>query len=217
MDPTGASPKQLVHVPHFGAAAEVASLMTAIPVTAPLVGNVAADPHGVRERGIRWYAVQCLANREAGAAANLENQQFTVFLPRRRKTRRHARRTDSILTPFFPGYLFVALDMARHRWRSVNGTYGVARLVMHGDIPAPVPEGVVEELQQACDGRCVLTWRPEIRPGQTVRIVDGALADLMAEFERLDGPGRVRMLLNILGRNTAVVIPRDSIVPAEYI
>src|SRR5690349_20642365 len=76
--------------------------------------------------GRRWYAVQCLSNREGGAAAHLENQNFPVFLPRRRKTCRHARRIETVLVPFFPGYLFVTLDLSKDRWRSVNGTYGVA-------------------------------------------------------------------------------------------
>src|ERR1700694_1974440 len=74
----------------------------------------------------RWFAVQSLARRERWAAKHLRNQNFSVFLPCRRTTRRHARKLETILAPFFPGYLFVSLDLARDRWRSVNGTFGVA-------------------------------------------------------------------------------------------
>jgi transcriptional antiterminator RfaH len=165
--------------------------------------------------GRRWYAVQCLSNREAGAAAQLENQDFPVFLPRRRKTRRHARRIESVVTPFFPGYLFVTLDLSRDRWRCVNGTYGVARLVMRGDMPAPVPAGIVETLQQSCDEDGVIHWQAEIKPGQRVQIVEGALAEFVGQLERLDAAGRVRILLNILGRRTPIVLPRESVIPAE--
>lgn len=165
--------------------------------------------------GRRWYAVQCLSNRETGAAAHLENQKFSVFLPRRRKTRRHARRIETVLVPFFPGYLFVTLDLSRDRWRSVNGTYGVASLVMQGDAPAPVPTGVVEGLQQYCDDEGAIHWQDDVRPGQRVQIVDGALTELIGRLERLDSLGRVRVLLDILGRQTPILLPRGSIISAE--
>src|SRR5258706_16252721 len=79
-------------------------------------------------RGARWYAVNCLSNREFLASSQLRNQGFRTFLPRRLTTRRHARKFDTVMRPLFPGYLFVQLDLSRDRWRSINGTLGVVRL-----------------------------------------------------------------------------------------
>ena len=67
--------------------------------------------------GPRWFAVQCLFHREGAAQRHLENQGFRVFLPRFRKTRRHARKFETIYAPFFSGYLFIELDLARARWQ----------------------------------------------------------------------------------------------------
>src|SRR5579884_4013707 len=118
--------------------------MTYYSASAASGAGVGANPHSASApHGPRWYAVQCLSHREMAAASHLQNQEFQVFFPRRRKIRRHARKTESVLVAFFPGYLFVSLDLSRHRWRSVNGTYGVAGLVMRGEYPAPVPTGVV--------------------------------------------------------------------------
>src|SRR5215469_3528807 len=105
-----------------------------------------------REDQPRWYAVQCLSNREFVAAAQLRNQGFTTFLPCLLKTRRHARRFDSVRRSLFPGYLFVQLDLARDRWRSVNGTLGVAKLVGHTETPSAAPAGSIEAIRSACDG-----------------------------------------------------------------
>lgn len=165
--------------------------------------------------GRRWYAVQCLSNREAGAAAHLENQDFPVFLPRRRKTRRHARRIETVLVPFFPGYLFVTLDLSRDRWRCVNGTYGVASLVMNGEVPAPVPNGIVECLQRSCDEEGLIHWQGDMRPGQHVQIVEGALAEFVGRLERVDAAGRIRVLLDILGRQTPIYLPRQSVISVQ--
>jgi transcriptional antiterminator RfaH len=164
----------------------------------------------------RWYAVQCLSRREPVAFAHLQNQDFGVFLPRRRKTRRHAHKIEVVLAPFFPGYLFVQLDLTRHRWRSINGTYGVGRLVMQGDQPAPAPRGVIEILHDACDESGVLHLPgDELKPGESVRILVGAFADFIGEIDRLDSSGRVRVLLDIMGGRTPVVLPLENVVRAE--
>ena len=163
----------------------------------------------------RWYAVKCQPNREATAAAHLANQDFRVFLPRGQRVRRHARKVDVVLAPFFPSYLFVRLDLTRDRWRCVNSTHGVSSLVMQGSAPAAVPAGIIEQLQARCDARGVIDLNIELKPGQPVRILTGALADFVGELERQDAVDRVRVLLTILGKPTSVVLPRTSVVPAS--
>jgi len=85
------------------------------------------------------------------AVEDLQRQGWQPFLPFHLATRRHARKFRAVRAPIFPRYLFVGLDLARDRWRSVNGTVGVQRLVMAGDQPLPVPVGVVETLMQSVD------------------------------------------------------------------
>jgi transcription elongation factor/antiterminator RfaH len=161
----------------------------------------------------RWYAVQCLSNREFVAATQLRNQGFTAFLPCQLKTRRHARRFDSVRRPLFPGYLFVQLDLARDRWRSVNGTLGVAKLVGHADTPSAAPVGSIEAIRSACDEFDVMHVNGDIAPGAAIRVACGPFSDLVGRLERLDGAERVHVLLELMGRRTSVVLRRDQIIP----
>ena len=163
----------------------------------------------------RWYAVKCSSHRESVASSHLQNQNFPVFLPLRQVTRRHARKFELVLRPFFPGYLFVSLDLKRDRWRSINGTYGVAHLVMQGDWPAPAPVGIVESLHEKCNERGVLRQFADIEPGQSVRIIEGAFADFIGELDRLDADDRVRVLLELMGGQTPIFLPRHSVVPVH--
>jgi transcriptional antiterminator RfaH len=163
----------------------------------------------------RWYAVNCLSNRESLAAAQLRNQGFRIFLPCRLKTRRHARKFDSVLRPLFPGYLFVQLDLTRDRWRSINGTVGVVRIVGHSEAPSPAPVGAVEALQSACDELDVMQSRDEFAPGDAVRVACGPFAELIGQLEQLDSSGRVRVLLELMGRRACVALPRDYVVSAQ--
>ena len=82
------------------------------------------------EPGARWYAFHTLPRAEGVAEAHLLRQGFEVFVPRVLVTRRHARKLETVKVAFFPRYGFVRLDLDRHRWRSVNGTTGIASLVI---------------------------------------------------------------------------------------
>jgi transcriptional antiterminator RfaH len=121
----------------------------------------------------RWYAVHTLPFAEARAEGQLHRQGFRTFQPRRLKTVRHARKLSTVEAPFFPRYLFIVLDLDRHQWRSVNGTFGVSRLVMRGDQPQPVPCGVVEALIAAADARGILELAEKFRVGGSVRLMAG--------------------------------------------
>jgi transcriptional antiterminator RfaH len=169
--------------------------------------QVAASAHG---EGPRWRLVRARTGREIFAAGQLTRQGFRVFLPKQMKTVRHARRIRVALAAYFPGYLFVRLDLAADRWRAVNGTLGVAHLVGAGEHPAAAPHGVVEALIAAADERGVLAG-PPLAAGQTVRIIAGAFADQLAVIERLDGAGRVRVLLEIVGGHAPVSLRRDFV------
>ncbi|HJU15260.1 MAG TPA: transcriptional activator RfaH [Stellaceae bacterium] len=159
----------------------------------------------------RWYAVHTLPCNEARAEWHLGNQSFRTFMPKRRKTVRHARKLSTVEAPFFPRYLFVVLDLTRHQWRSVNGTYGVSRLVMRGDEPHPVPPGVVEALVASADANGVLQLDRHLQVGGPVRLLAGPFAEQLAVLEHLDDAGRVRVLLDIFGRKVAVSTGADNV------
>jgi transcriptional antiterminator RfaH len=162
------------------------------------------------DEGPRWRLVRAQTGREVLADEQLRRQGFATFLPKQLKTVRHARKVRVTLGAYFPGYLFIELDLARDRWRSVNGTLGVSRMIGAEERPTPAPRGVVEALIAAADPRGVIIGLP-LQPGQQVRIVAGAFADQLATIERLDDAGRVRLLLDIINRRVAVSVARDFV------
>jgi transcriptional antiterminator RfaH len=165
----------------------------------------------------RWFAVQCQPNRENGAAEHLRRQHYHVFLPRQRRAVRHARRIETVLRPFFPGYLFVKLDPDTQCWRPINSTFGVARLVMAGERPAPAPVGIIEELRASFDDAEIYDGVPALVAGQRVRVVSGPFADLCGELVRLDARARVCVLLDLMGGSVPAQFERGAVVPEEGI
>ena len=161
--------------------------------------------------GARWYVVQTIARAKARADFQLRSQEFATFFPRVLRTTRHARKLRTILTAAFPGYLFVRLDIERDRWRSVNGTFGVSRLIMAHGMPAPVPRGVVETIMDYVDASGVAHFERDLAVGQAVRIKDGPLSAAVGELVRLDANGRVRVLLEIMGGKIETSVARSAL------
>jgi len=161
----------------------------------------------------RWYVVQTQVNGEAKAAQNLRRQGYDIYLPRYLKRRRHARKVDFTAKPLFPRYMFVAIDMASQRWRSIQSTIGVARLVCNGDDPAAVPGGVVPALRAREDdeGFVRLNLKPTFASGDKVRVLAGAFIDNTGLFNELADHDRVSILLDILGRKVRVLLDADLV------
>lgn len=164
--------------------------------------------------GTRWYVVRTLRSREILAQNHLRNQGFQNFLPLHRITVRRAGKFQSKDAPLFPGYLFVSLDIDRDLWRSVNGTVGVAYLISMRDRPVPVPRGLVEKLQLVFSGPDLQDSAPRLALGDRVRVILGPFADLVGQLQEIDGAGRVKILLEVMGREAPVWTKVGSLRPA---
>jgi transcriptional antiterminator RfaH len=164
----------------------------------------------------RWYVVQTHVNSEAKAASNLLRQGFGVYFPRYLKRRSHARKVDTVARPLFPRYLFVAIDVATQRWRSIQSTIGVSHLVSWRGAPASVNDDVVSALKQREDegGFIRLERRVRFSPGDTVRVLEGAFTDSLALVEGINDRERVAILLDFLGRKVRVLVGADLIAAA---
>jgi transcriptional antiterminator RfaH len=73
----------------------------------------------------------------------------------------------------------------------------------------------VEALMQMTrsDGR--VSFSSAMAAGDKVRFLTGPFADLVGSLEHLDEGGRVRVLLNILGRETAVKADASQLLPLK--
>ncbi len=161
----------------------------------------------------QWFVAHTHARGEPLARINLLRQDFEVYLPQYLKRRRHARRTDWVLSPLFPRYIFVHMDLERCRWRSIHSTIGISHLVGHGDRPAVLRDHIVDEIRARENERGVVNVQdaPPYRRGETVQITAGPLSDQLGLFEGVDDAQRVILLLDLLGREVQVRVPAEAV------
>ena len=161
-----------------------------------------------------WYAIHAKARQEHLAVEHLRRQGYGPYLPLIRLHRRRRGAWQQVTEPLFPGYLFVRLDPQRDNTAPIRSTRGVIGLVRFGGTLRPVPDGLVEHLlatQADPDG--AISQEHLFQTGDRVEIVSGPLAGLQAIFLAPTGQQRARLLLNLLGRETRVVIPEGQLIP----
>lgn len=163
-----------------------------------------------------WFVVRTKTGVEDRAAWHLENQGFEAYLPRYRKQIRHARKTQIVLRPVFPGYLFVRIDMEQQRWRAINGTVGVISLVGFGGSPSPLSDAIIDAIRASEDRIGAVTLAPQgLQKGDRVRVREGAFADHMALLEEVCDAKRVILLLDLMGREVRVTAPMENLAKAS--
>jgi transcriptional antiterminator RfaH len=162
-----------------------------------------------------WHVAQVHVHSEAKAQMHLARQGFATYLPRYLKRRRHARRTETVAAPLYPSYLFVSFNRAIHRWRSIQSTVGVSRLVCNGDVPAPVDHSIIASLKNRENAQGFIELaRRQFSPGDKVRVSEGVFTDCLGLVEGMGDHERITILLDLLGRKVRVALDEDFVVAA---
>lgn len=155
-----------------------------------------------------WYVAQTKPNGCASAERHLARQGFRVFAPSEERTCRHARKFYTSVRPLFPGYIFVSFDPTTARWRVINGTHGVTRLVsFRRDEPAQVPLALISGLMRRCDNRGRLLPPRLLKTGDRVRVTGGPFADFIGTVESFAPDRRIWVLLELMERTMRVALP----------
>jgi len=171
------------------------------------------QPHAAS--GPAWFCVRSQSKHEHIAAAHLaKDPGLEVYLPRIRFKRATRRGPMWFTEALFPNYLFARFDLAQCL-RKVCHARGVSGVVHFGDRWPVIPDVVVEELRQALGSEAVHVIPDDVQPGEPVQIAGGAFHGLRAVITRvIPGRQRVAVLLEFLGRQTTVELPKEAVIRA---
>ena len=161
---------------------------------------------------VHWYVVNTKPRQEKTAQWHLERLNVEVFCPRLKQKKLIRRRSQEVVGPLFPGYLFARFDVDTH-YRAVHYSQGVRGVVGFGSDPAKVDEEMIESIRSRLEDGCMILPSPLFKPGQMVRIQEGPFEGLEAVFEReMPAQERVVLLLKSLSYQARVLIDREQVV-----
>jgi transcriptional antiterminator RfaH len=168
-----------------------------------------ADFRGnMQETKKKWFAVRTKSRQEETATMHYMRQGFTVYSPRVQSIRRHARKTEKVMRPLFPGYIFLHLGVEEQDWTAIGSTIGAIGPVRFNDYCPPVPDWVIAGIQSRENDSGYIPLRSlgdtMMKPGAkvTVDLGDKEIDGIFLNFRDED---RVVVLLDILQRQLPVV------------
>ena len=162
---------------------------------------------------VTWFCVQTQPKHEHIAAAQLrQDLKIEVFLPRIRYRRPTRSGPAWVTEALFPNYLFAHFDLAS-QLRRVQAVRGVRNVVHFGARWPTIPETAIAELRSAMGVEEIRILSQDLNPGDIVEVAEGVFHGLQAMVARvIPQRQRVSILLNFLGRQTAVELDRSQVI-----
>ncbi|WP_309382595.1 transcription termination/antitermination protein NusG [Cerasicoccus frondis] len=159
-----------------------------------------------------WFCVKTQPKRERQALKTLQTLPWVQpFLPLARYPKQTTKGKRMTSEAIFPGYLFCRFAPVNST-RAVQYTQGVAYIIKRGDNLVSLPDEIIDEIHLlAPEGVFELTPKP-LMPGERVRLIQGIFSGTEAEVVGLlPSAERVKVLLEILGREQEVSLPLEEI------
>ncbi len=173
-------------------------------------------------KNLKWYAVHTYSGFEQKAQKSLEERAKLegleaylgeILVPAEEVIELVGGNKRRSKKKFFPGYMFVQMELNDQTWHLVNGTPKVTGFVGDARNPVPLREREVKRLtQQVEEGATPSAPRITYEEGETVRVTDGPFASFNGTVEEVkDDKRKLRVLVSIFGRSTPVELDFEQV------
>jgi transcription antitermination factor NusG len=154
-----------------------------------------------------WYALRSKPRKEDVVWRQVKLLGYETFYPRLRVNPVNPRARK--LRPYFPGYLFVYVDIEEVGMSTFQWMPHTLGLVSFGGEPAYVPENLINALRKRIEEIAQAGGElfDGLKSGDMVRISNGPFSGYEAIFDaRVSGEERVRVLLEFLSNKRRLAI-----------
>jgi len=160
-----------------------------------------------------WYVIHTYSGYEDAVAKSLkqrvenlglEDKIFNVIVPKEKKIKIKNGKRKAVEEKIYPGYVLVEMIVTDDSWYVVRNTPNVTGFVGSGTTPVPISQGEIKILQKRM-GQEAPQYNIDVKIGDFAKIVDGVFKDYNGKVSEIDQErGRVKVLINMFGRDTPV-------------
>lgn len=189
-------------------------------------GDAEAQPEGPpphpNEANLKWYAVHTFSNFEEKTRnallekvkqEGMEHYFGEILVPIEEITEIVGGKKRTVKKRFFPGYMFVQMELNDNTWHLVNDTAKVTGFVGDKKNPTPLRKREVAKLTQH-EAEAAVEKKPRVVyvEGEEVKVIDGSFASFNAVVEEVkEEQQKLRVLVSIFGRPTPVDVSFDQV------
>jgi len=159
----------------------------------------------------QWYVMRSKPRKEEALWRQVKSKGIEVYFPRIRVHPVNPRSRK--LVPYFPGYMFIQVDLDAVGRSTLQWMPYSIGLVSFGGEPAIVQEHLINEIRKRVDEITAAGGElfDGLKKGEVIRISEGPFKGYEAIFDtRLPGTERVRVLLELLDNQRQVPVELDA-------
>lgn len=177
----------------------------------------------------RWYVIHTYSGYENKVKTDLEHRieiyglqdkVVDIKIPTEEVTElKEGGKRETKENKVFPSYVLVRMEVDDNTWAVVRNTPGVTGFVGLDGKPTPLRRDEFDKIMRRSGDRSARSTEPapkrtniNLEVGQAIKVVSGPLADFDGQVsEVMSESGKVKVLVTIFGRETAVELTLDQI------
>jgi transcription termination/antitermination protein NusG len=170
---------------------------------------------------LKWYVVHVYSGfeqkvkvslQERIKQAGMESYFGDILIPMETVQETRSGSTRVRAKTFYPGYIFVQMNLNDETWHVVRDTPKITGFV-GGRYPRPVPPPeIMSVVQQVEEGAAKPRPTVVFEQGDHVRVIDGAFANFTGTVEEIKPEKlKVKVLVSIFGRATPVELDYSQV------
>uniref|UniRef100_A0A7C5YQX1 Transcription termination/antitermination protein NusG n=1 Tax=candidate division CPR3 bacterium TaxID=2268181 RepID=A0A7C5YQX1_UNCC3 len=167
------------------------------------------------ENNMKWYVLNTYAGQEKRVArlimqrvenAGMKKAVQKAVVPTHKKVVIKHGKKETVEEIFYPGYILIHMVLNEKTWPLVRDTPGIIGFSGTGRRPIPLTDEEVEATMKYMKVKQP-TYKVSLAPNDAVEIIDGYFKNFNGSVIEVDETkGRVKVLINILGRETPVEV-----------
>jgi transcriptional antiterminator NusG len=189
---------------------------------APAEAPAAEAPSAPVNPNLKWYAVHTFSNFEEKAKDSLlekvrlegmDHYFGEILVPIEEVTEIIGGKKRTRKKRFYPGYMFVQMELTDETWHILNDTPKVTGFVGDAKNPVPLKKREIAKLtQQVTEGAVEKKPRVVYVEGEQIRVTEGSFANFNGVIEEVkEEQQKLRVLVSIFGRPTPVDLTFDQV------
>lgn len=169
----------------------------------------------MEEKELKWYIVNVQSGCEATAKASIEERARShkmedmfgqILIPAENVVELVKGKKATRSRKFFPGYIFVQMNLNDKTWHLVKSSSKVTGFVGGSGRPPEVPAHEVARVTKQMEtGAEKPKPKVSFSTGESVTVIDGPFSNFTGTVEEInEEKGKVKVLVSIFGRPTPV-------------
>jgi transcriptional antiterminator NusG len=163
----------------------------------------------------KWYVVHTQTGSEEKVKKSLEGRIATsglqelmgqILIPTEQVSEVRSGKKKISARMFFPGYIFVEMELNENTWLMVRTTPGATGFIGMGKQPSSLTNEEVDNImKRTVDTKSKPSPKVKFEKGEAVRIIEGPFVNFNGTIEEVNSEKqKIKVSVSIFGRSTPV-------------